>query len=699
MIVEITNKKNILFVFFCLILNFPSFSQFSWDKKELIKGGRIDAISDLGDGIVVAGSRSYFMEQENSLGPGSVFRSSDYGLTWTNIGSIIDEPLRQIENGILCIMAGRKDFDFLLTTNGEIWRSSDSGLTWNQVNKLCGKKEEYTFSYSICITQSGTVLATCGTSIYRSIDNGENFEEVGPISRNLLYRLQLTSVGVFVNGWDGELYRSIDDGQNWQFYAKIGPATNPFDPEKTLLKTQPFLTAIEYLGGQEIIQGTMAGENYIIDQYNSRRIMKMTNISTGSLDDYVFLGYKTILSSTFTSDKNIYISYDRGDTWENSGTIGTLSGDWLDHVVRLDKPDSVVVIGGTRMGYIVRTAFSRRDLYNRAYPDHNTSQEDESFLENAIKGVITDFIELDEPEDILIDGNYAYIPCRGGNNLTVIDISNPKDLKVINVFRDEELKEAMGVAKNESYIYLTSMSNEKCIVIDAGNPYKLEKIFSFRVGGVNQFNNTLRKVSYSEGYLYFTHDGEGAVYIADARDPEKPKIISRLGDNDGAFALAVENDIVYVGGCIGSSSFKIIDVSDKKNPKLIQKLISADKYNCLSNFVLRNGVLHSVAWLSNSYIQFDISDPYNVKEIEFFQSNELDGPNRLILTDNNEVFTINSKGNSISHLNIESNVSIVKTISSPHFEKGYGINYKDGILYIVGRDSKKLIALDASAFK
>ncbi|MCO5240739.1 MAG: hypothetical protein M9904_11870 [Chitinophagaceae bacterium] len=51
--------------------------------------------------------------------------------------------------------------------------------------------------------------------------------------------------------------------------------------------------------------------------------------------------------------------------------------------------------------------------------------------------------ELDEPEDVLIDGNFAYVPCRGSNNLAVIDISDPRKPVLASSFRDPELIDAM----------------------------------------------------------------------------------------------------------------------------------------------------------------------------------------------------------------------------------------------------------------
>jgi len=105
-------------------------------------------------------------------------------------------------------------------------------------------------------------------------------------------------------------------------------------------------------------------------------------------------------------------------------------------------------------------------------------------LEKGLVGSLYDPTELNEPEDILIDGSLAYVPCRGSNNVAVIDISRPKKPVLVSSFRDPELMDAMGVAKHGKYVYITSMSNHKCIVADASDPKKLRKLYAFEVGTI-----------------------------------------------------------------------------------------------------------------------------------------------------------------------------------------------------------------------
>src|SRR5699024_7253990 len=80
-------------------------AQVKWEVNELVKNGRIDAIADLGDGIVIAGSRW--------PNPGRIFRSIDYGITWEKIKTLKEPEGTYHNNEILCVMGGPDDYVYL----------------------------------------------------------------------------------------------------------------------------------------------------------------------------------------------------------------------------------------------------------------------------------------------------------------------------------------------------------------------------------------------------------------------------------------------------------------------------------------------------------------------------------------------------------------------------------------------------------
>ncbi len=349
-------KGTLFYLFISLLFLAPvtSYSQVNWKVKRLVKNGRIDAIADLGDGVVIAGTRW--------PNPGMIFRSTDYGITWKKVKTIKLPKGTYRNNQILCLMNGSGDYAYLLTANAQFWRSGDEGLTWKRTAQLGGKLGVRSFSYSICVTPRGTVLASSGHSIYRSTDNGLHFKKIGPVSGHYLYRLQRIGSNIFANGWNGTLYKSSDDGKTWQAFLKLGPSTDPSLSTSDLMKRQPYLTAIDSLGGK-LLQGTMRGENYIVDPHHPSQLKEVSKVK-GSLDDYAYLGYNSVIASTFYNGKiTTYITYNRGKRWQDIGPVPTgVKGDWLDHVIRLNRKDSVIAIAGTHYGFIARAAFSLDEL-------------------------------------------------------------------------------------------------------------------------------------------------------------------------------------------------------------------------------------------------------------------------------------------------------------------------------------------------
>lgn len=349
---------NRFFIGFLSVMFVPlvSVAQVEWEVQELVEGGRIDAIADLGDGVVIAGTRS--------PAAGMIFRSADDGKSWVKVKEL-DEPQEAYQkNAILGLSGDKDDFVYLITANAQFWRSEDKGLTWTRTADLDAVLGKSSFSYSICVTSSGTVLVTRGFSVYRSTDRGTSFEKIGSVTDNYLYRLQRVGDYIMANGWGGRLYISSDDGKTWKSFSQLGPATFPFKVNRPYdpMQQQPHLTAIESMGDSLFIQGTMTGHNYVVNPARPDQMITVSQLE-GSLDDYVFLGYNTLIGSTFLGERNNYISYDNGQTWENIGPVPTgAANDWLDHVIRLEREDAVFAIGGTNKGFIVRSKFLKKEL-------------------------------------------------------------------------------------------------------------------------------------------------------------------------------------------------------------------------------------------------------------------------------------------------------------------------------------------------
>ncbi len=681
----------IFLIFISLVVTTVTYAgEIPWRVTEIIPGGRIDAIAYAGNNVVIAGTRR--------PSPGWIFYSTDNGFSWQKGQQL---PSTEKRTGVTCIAAVKNGVIFAINESSELFRSKDSGKSWVRIGKVSQstRNGNWALSYGICITKQGTILISdtdsTGGSVYRSTDEGASFTKV-VVSHRGLYRFDMVRNGIMVNGWAGCIYKSEDDGQSWKLWNKMDTTTA--------------LYATEYIRPGTIIQASEKGNIYQANQDSPEQLTYLGNPGNGAAaDDFVYLGFHTLIYTTYTSQKKLFISYDEGKTWIDDGPVPTpAEGDWLDHVIAIEQEDSVIAIGGTNKGFIVRAAFSTADLYAKTFnrEKYTYTPALTKDFDKGLLGALYSPKELDEPEDILIDGNYAYVPCRGSNNLAVIDISNPRKPILVSSFRDPELLDAMGVAKHGKYIYIASFSNYKCIVVDAGDPKNLKKLYAFNVGPGGPGSDRLRKVVYHEGYLYLTHDDDGMLYIADARNPAHPEIISSISTgNDGNFAVFVNGSYAYTGGCFSSLAIKVgrsvrvLDVSDKKNPKLVTSLIDSARYGCTCDFKLKGNSLVDVAYSSNALVVFDISNPAGPVEKGFLQSDQMSGPGRLTVI-GSKAYTINSINDSFVQVDLlnPGSPKIDYVAPSWKLKKVYGLAGKDGLLYMAGRDSRYFLVVDPKRY-
>lgn len=161
----------------------------------------ISALINIGNGICLAGTQS----------SGLILRSTDYGLTWSNLGQQASETsircFTYVGNGVCLAGSG---------SNGKIFRSIDYGLTWSEIQQLGSETQVY----SLCFVGSGICLAGTYNSgkIFRSTDYGLTWSDLGQqYSESYIYCLLHIGNGVCLAGTgnSGLILRSIDYGLTW----------------------------------------------------------------------------------------------------------------------------------------------------------------------------------------------------------------------------------------------------------------------------------------------------------------------------------------------------------------------------------------------------------------------------------------------------------------------------------------------------
>jgi photosystem II stability/assembly factor-like uncharacterized protein len=305
-----------------------------WECRLLIPGGRIDAIADLGNAVVIAGSRDGR--------PGHLFRSTDAGETWTDLGNLIgtDSPAANVT----CVASAGAGTAYLLTGDAHVWKSTDRGETWSNLGRVSTQPrlEPFQHSYGLTVLASGTVLVSdtnpAGGHVFRSEDSGATWHDTGAVSDRALYRFEQTGDGVLVNGWAGRVYKSTDDGQTWRVCGQLNDSP---------------LYATESLGEGVVLQASESG--LIFRSTDNGDTWSQVAKLTDAADDFVSLGNGVVLYSTYTGRNHIYLSRDEGLTWSDIGRVPTAADDdVLDHVIAVQHVGRRYAVGGTKQGYLVR---------------------------------------------------------------------------------------------------------------------------------------------------------------------------------------------------------------------------------------------------------------------------------------------------------------------------------------------------------
>lgn len=685
-------KYRLLFCFLCLtkLINATPVDKDSiqayfgnWSVTALAEGGRIDAIRQLDKEVVLCAAR----------GPhkGKLFISYDKGINWT----LLAQP---VTVDITCIAeTGNRNEFYILTGTAEVWGTLDGGKTWSHLKTLLPdnrNRQKYAASYAIMYTQQGSLLVTDtdsdGGHVYRSVDKGKTWQDLGAVSHNALYRLERVGNGIVVNGWQGAVYKSIDDGITWNKMQQL---------------TDTALFATEYMGMSVVLQADQSGK--IFRSRNLGYEWDSVARLNGSADDFVNIGYGAAYYSTYTEKKQVYLTVDYGKTWTSLGPVPTVENDWLDHGIRLETIDSVITLSGTHKGFILRTAFHKNSLAQQIDEwNHNPAIVDVAkrsvVPQEAILSQLVDIEALNEPEDIVLNGNYAYIPCRDGNNVAIIDIKNPASPVMAAILRNPDILDAFSVAIEKEHLFVLSMTNAVISVYNIANPYQPKKVAAIKVGGEGSYlkdyrsNYTrLRKIVVQDGYAYVTHSSESKVYVLDVKQPAAPAIISSFHTGDGAFAVLVQHNTLYLAAYGPGSSVITVDISNKKNPVITSKIYNPVAMKGTCALAIKGHHLYVTAYNAETIWSLDIKDPMHPVVVQTISDAPMRGPGRIAFY-KDWAFVLNSVNNSVAVIKTdkEGKMKIITYLQHPLLKRVYGIAIAGNRLMLAGREAKSFMVLD-----
>ncbi len=138
---------------------------------------------------------------------GTVFKSTDYGVSWTNVANIFGALYK-----IFYSIGAIGDHIWCGDSNGRIYYSSDAGANWDTLAFSTTTTVEYIKAFD-----DNHVYFYCTyAQLFESSDAGQTFNPLIPWPNLSWWDMVTTSNKVFIGSISGgEITVSEDDGQNW----------------------------------------------------------------------------------------------------------------------------------------------------------------------------------------------------------------------------------------------------------------------------------------------------------------------------------------------------------------------------------------------------------------------------------------------------------------------------------------------------
>ncbi len=278
---------------------------------------------------------------------------------------------------------------------------------------------------------------------------------------------------------------------------------------------------------------------------------------------YAFPSIDGNLGDTLKTDSNGNLTWDKFDDLKiNSITRDSIICDndspncaaAYKTAITMEQPYDVFVRGD--YAYIPSYAdngLEILDVSDSKNPKHVSSIVDATFLTNA--------------EGVFVSGDYAYVSCQA--DFTVVDVSDVSKPTIVSNLTSSQILYARTVYVSGKYAYITGeSSNDRLTIIDISNPAS-----PYIVGSVAGIDNAW-DVEVLGNYAYVTAEGSDRLYIIDISNPANPQIKSYLANGtggallDGARGVDVVGKYAYVTA-YNSNALNIIDISSSTEPVVV----------------------------------------------------------------------------------------------------------------------------------
>ncbi len=308
---------------------------------------------------------------------------------------------------------------------------------------------------------------------------------------------------------------------------------------------------------------------------------------------------------------------------------------------------------------------------------------------SPIVGQLIDSVLLRGIEDVHIEGEYVYLPCREGKRLTICSIANPAKPEIISTFTHAELGPAAGFAMNGDILYLASQGNSKLLVVDASNKLALRLLGSVSVG-----SGIIYKIAYRDGYCYLAQQSEKKIYVVDVRNPRQPVVVATTAvttEDDGPFSIILRDDYAVVGTIFGKRNrLAVVDIKNPTSPHLVTQIF--DPVICQVSGEVVGDLLFTANWETNAFLVFDISDVIHPKLVAKLVDERLGKPNRCSISGDRAYLPM-VEGDGVAILDIADPMhpKFLMSYQNKVMDKTYGVAVHGDLLLVGSRNGNSLL--------